>query len=478
MKINKILNEAKLKEAEENIEDVVIDPTASTAEVANQVKDAIEVQTDNNATLSDAKADNIAAEIKDTANEVDAGEAAVLPPEKDIENDDEYITENALTRTLDKALKNARKFKRRGQKIGSNVLIVGLPGSGKTAIFEDWCHQRGVKFVPINAKNNKLETAIDGMPMRVNGTDEVAFLPTDLLKPLAKEECVLFLDEFNRQTNPQIRGALLTLINEKRTADGKQDFSNTLLFTVAIMNPAVPTDPGASALNDAEKSRFIYKVTDFDSDNDTALNYNDVSFANKMAKLGIDVGPLVGDTVKTRSGNKRNIKAAADLSEEQFDDAVEYIKIWDITKYILATLQFDTKDDLLDLKAGGKTLLNARLLTDAVADAGGDREELLDWVDYNSDMLDKDKQQFHDILDDYIIDINYYLKKLGLIKGKDGNTESDTEAGVEVNDVNNAQVDSEEDDDDGLFMSGGSANTISPAEFQASLSGIFDAWFN
>ena len=90
-------------------------------------------------------------------------------------------------------------------------------------------------------------------------------------------------------------------------------------------------------------------------------------------------------------------------------------------------------------------------------------------------MLDKDKQQFHDILDDYIIDINYYLKKLGLIKGKDGNTESDTEAGVEVNDVNNAQVDSEEDDDDGLFMSGGSANTISPAELQASLEGIFDA---
>ena len=134
MKINKILKESKLVEANENIEDVVIDTNASTAEVADQVKDAVEVQTDDNATLSDAKADKVATEIKNTANEIGAGEAAILPPEKDVDSDDEYITENILTSTLDKALTNSRKFKRRRQKIDTNVLIVGLPGSGKTAI--------------------------------------------------------------------------------------------------------------------------------------------------------------------------------------------------------------------------------------------------------------------------------------------------------------------------------------------------------
>ena len=179
--------------------------------------------------------------------------------------------------------------------------------------------------MPINVKNNKLEVAIDGLPMRVNGTDKVSFLSVDLLDDLGKGECVMFIDEYNRQVNPQIRGALLTLINEKRTADGKKDFSDTLLFTVALMNPAVPTDPGAAKLNDAEKSRFPFIITDFDSDNDTALNYNDVSFANKLAEYGIDASPLVCD-LKTKSGNKIKIKHK-DLTEEEYNDVIEFIKV-------------------------------------------------------------------------------------------------------------------------------------------------------
>lgn len=476
MKINKILKESKLVEANENIEDVVIDTNASTAEVADQVKDAVEVQTDDNATLSDAKADKVATEIKNTANEIGAGEAAILPPEKDVDSDDEYITENILTSTLDKALTNSRKFKRRRQKIDTNVLIVGLPGSGKTAIVTAWAKERGIRLVPINVKNNKLEVAIDGLPMRVNGTDKVSFLSVDLLDDLGKGECVMFIDEYNRQVNPQIRGALLTLINEKRTADGKKDFSDTLLFTVALMNPAVPTDPGAAKLNDAEKSRFPFIITDFDSDNDTALNYNDVSFANKLAEYGIDASPLVGD-LKTKSGNKIKIKHK-DLTEEEYNDVIEFIKVWDLTKYILSTLQFDTKNDLLDLSAGNTSkILNSRELVNMTNNAGGDKDMLLFNLDHINSLLDKDKQQFHDILDDYIIDIDYYLKKLGIDKDQDDNTEPDVadEADVKVDD---AQVvpEEEDDDDDGLFMSGGSTNTISDAELRASLDGLFDGW--
>lgn len=479
MKINKILTENKLRESEDGVlvnpEEVIIDTNNSSSEVAGEVQTALEVQTDGNASLSDTDAKKVAAEVKDVAVDVDANQAVVIPKDEDIDDDDEYITENALTHVLDMAYANAKTFRRRKERFGTNVLIVGLPGSGKTAIVSAWCRQHGIPLIGINARNQKLETAINGMPIKVG--DSVKYVQTDFLDALKNNgECIMFLDEYNRQTNPQIRGGLLTLINEKRTPDGRQDFSDTLLFTVACINPAVRTDPGAAALNDAERSRFIYTIADFDSDNETALDYINTVTANKLRKLGIK---LPDSEIASMHLKKRQKPAAALSAEDERNaDIDEILKIDDITKYILAQLEFDTKDKLQDLNMQQKNLLNQRLLTDAVANAHGDKEALLTWVDTYSNMLDEDKQQFRDILSTYVLDLPALRKKYGIVTVDKEN--NNTESTEEETKAAEASVDPEEDDDEGLFVGNKTSVTGKTAptanEVRSAFNSIVDAW--
>lgn len=480
MKINKILTENKLREADDelpvNPNDVIIDTDGSSKEVASEVQDAIRAQTAGVAGLSDADASKIATEVKDAAADIKADQAVIIPKDEDIDDDEEYITENALTYVLDMAYANAKAFKRRGEKIGTNVLVVGLPGSGKTAITSAWCRQRGIPLVGLNVRNQKLEIAVDGLPIKVG--DGAKFVQTDFLDVLKKSgECIMFLDEYNRQTNPQIRSVLLTLINEKRTPDGRQDFSDTLLFTVACINPTVRTDPGAAPLNDAERSRFIYTLPDFDSDNETALNFNKVSTANKLRKLGIKIP----DSELANMHIKKRQKPTAVLSaeDERNADIDETLKIDDITDYILAYLEFDTKDDLQELNLTQKNLLNQRLLTDAVANAHGDKEALLTWVENYSNMLDKDKEQFRNILSTYVLDLPALRKKYGIVtvdKENNNNTENTEEETKSAE----TQVDPEEDDDEDLFVgnkisaTGKKAPTAS--EVRSSFDSIVGAW--
>ena len=107
MKINKILTENKLREADDelpvNPNDVIIDTDGSSKEVASEVQDAIRAQTDGVAGLSDADASKIAAEVKDAAADIKADQAVIIPKDEDIDDDEEYITENALTYVLDMA---------------------------------------------------------------------------------------------------------------------------------------------------------------------------------------------------------------------------------------------------------------------------------------------------------------------------------------------------------------------------------------
>lgn len=479
MKINKILIENKLREADDELlvkpDDVIINTDGSNTEVAYEVQDAVRTQTDGKAELSDADASKVAAEVKDVSVDINADQAVIIPKDKDIDDDDEYITENALTHVLDMAYANAKTFKRRKERLGTNVLIVGLPGSGKTAIVGAWCRQHSIPLIGINARNQKLETAINGMPIKVG--DSVKYVQTDFLDPLKKNgECIMFLDEYNRQTNPQIRGGLLTLINEKRTPDGSQDFSDTLLFTVACINPAVRTDPGAAPLNDAERSRFIYTIADFDSDNETALDYINTVTANKLRRLGIKLP----DSEISSMHLKRRQKPAATLSaeDERNADIDEILKIDDITKYILAQLEFDTKDDLQELNMAQKNLLNQRLLTDAIANAHGDKEALLTWVENYSNMLDKDKEQFRNILSTYVLDLPALRKKYGIvtIDKENNNTENTEEETIAAE----TPVESEEDDDEDLFVGNKASATGKTAptasEVRSAFNSIVDAW--
>jgi hypothetical protein len=178
-----------------------------------------------------------------------------------------------------------------------------------------------------------------------------------------------------------LRASLLTLINEHEVEGpgekGTYRFDN-LLFTVACINPSVPTDPGAMDLNDAEMSRFVDSI-DWDSKADDAIRY--IAFhINKLLK-------------------------ALDPADENYAFFYKrYHKILNLANALIGDyrFEFDSRDDLLDLFNDKAKMLNQRAITDALMAHGYSKEKFLNWVDKYSKFLDKDKTMIHDILDSYV----------------------------------------------------------------------------
>jgi hypothetical protein len=397
-KVNKIITEGvkpeekdlevKLTEAEDvadeetvdaeaiEDEDMIVDDvlSASVSEIADAVQDAAEVASDGKETYSDTKAEKVAGELKTAARGLDRTKWAPLD------------VPSALTDALDHCLANAMIAKKSNRRDGTDILITGLPGSGKTGITKQWADDRGVNLFYLNAKNDDLGAILNGFPVPVDTTNadgkavkvaDRAF--SNALDKLDRERSVLFLDEFNRAA-PKLRATLLTLINEHQIEgndkNGFRRFDN-LLFTIACVNPSVPTDPGAMELNDAEKSRFVDKL-DWDSKEDDAVRY--IKF-------------YINKTIQ-----------ALDPNDEDYAFLyVEHKKIYNLAMALLTDyrFKFDTRDDLLDLFNENKTMLNQRAITDAIMAHGSDKEDFLSWVDNKSDFLPKNIQKIHEILDSW-----------------------------------------------------------------------------
>ena len=268
-KLDSVVEDIDTAEIEAMEEIPAIDDISSTDidEIATAVKTAAEVASDGEETFSDEKAKTIAKELKTYAQGFDAAAWAPL----DVPSE--------LTDKLDDCLANAMAGQAAGTRDGVDLLITGLPGSGKTGITKQWAEDRGVKLFYLNAKNDDLGAILNGFPVDSTETDndgnqthKVVRSYSTALDPLKRPRSVLFLDEFNRAA-PKLRASLLTLINEHEVEGpgekGVYRFEN-LLFTVACINPSVPTDPGAMDLNDAEMSRFVDSI-DWDSKADDAI---------------------------------------------------------------------------------------------------------------------------------------------------------------------------------------------------------------
>lgn len=441
-KVNKIITEGvkpeekdlevKLTEAEDvadegtvdveaiEDEDMIIDDvlSASVSEIADAVQDAAEVASDGKETYSDAKAEKVAGELKTAAKGLDRTKWAPLD------------VPSALTDALDHCLAKSMIAKKSGRRDGTDILITGLPGSGKTGITKQWAEDRGVNLFYLNAKNDDLGAILNGFPVPVETTDadgntikvaDRAF--SKALDKLDREKSVLFLDEFNRAA-PKLRATLLTLINEHKVEgndkDGFRRFDN-LLFTIACVNPSVPTDTGAMNLNDAEKSRFVDKL-DWDSKVDDAVRY--IKF-------------YVNKTIQ-----------ALDPTDEDYAFLyVEHKKIYNLAMALLTDYRFnfDTRDDLLDLFNEDKTMLNQRAITDAIMAHGSDKEDFLNWVDNKSDFLPKDIQMIHEILDSWI--------EPEVTAPSNGNTS--TEDDIAATTTKNTLADEDSDDFDSVFGTDG-----------------------
>ena len=366
-------------------EDMIVDDilSASTAEIADAVQAAAEEASDGKETYSDKKAEKIANEIKTYANGFDAAAWAPL----DVQSE--------FTDMLDDCLANALVAQDGGTHDGVDLLVTGLPGSGKTGVFKKWADDRGVKYFYLNAKNDDLGAILNGFPVDTVDNDEDGKELHQVLRSYSKsldlldrERSVLFLDEFNRAPS-KLRAVLLSLINEHVVdgpgEDGYRHFNN-LLFSVACINPAVATDPGAEDLNDAERSRFVNKLK-WDSKPEEAIKYI-TYYLNKL--------------LKQLDPKNKNYQFYY----------IRYKKILNLASALLSDyrFEFDSKADLNDLfyhtdehgHPDPATMLNQRSITDGLMSHGFSKQKFLNWVDKYSDYLEKNKQIIHDILDSWV----------------------------------------------------------------------------
>ena len=404
---------------------------ASKSDLADAVTAEVELATGGKETYSDVKANEIAEKIRAACTDFNRATWAPLSiPSK-------------FTQKLDKCLANARYSKYHGESYGSDLLVTGLPGAAKTAIFKAWAKERGVNYMYINAKDEDLSAMINGFSVHDQDTHTVIQAGSKKLLPLRDTPTVIFLDEFNRAPH-QLRAQLLTLINEHEIAgDGPNGVVELygILFTVACINPDVATDPGAMPLNQAERSRFFLKHK-LNSNVPDALNYFKAYFTKAIAAL--DPKDPEYKFAYTKKQRAYNI-AIALLTDPRFE--------------------FDGEEDQAELDLEGNTMLNQRLLTDGLGNCES-KADFLEWVD-DSEMSTKRQDMIHAILDSW-------TEPPVTVPGfeNDGPV-AGTTTGEEEEDFMNMLNDDEEEDTD-LFgqtaSAAGKAAVVDPATARRNLS--------
>lgn len=401
----------------------------------NDMAAAMQNATDNS--IPDKVAKDLAVETKNVGQKIGA-DTVVIDPGATTEEEEKMEFKNKLTTALDDALRANRSFKRRHVNEVANVLVSGLPGSSKTANIKQWARNNNINIFEVNAKQKDLDAFINGFPsIDPDNPGFIKNLASSSLAPLNKPNSVLFLDEFNRQVDASIRGSLLQLINEHEIYDanavgGKYHFDN-LLFTIVAINPFDELhDPGATALNDAEKSRFLYTIMDFDSNTEITSEFLRIKTEKRLkeyAKIGIQ-----------------------NWDEETKEDVEATMRVDDLGQFIVRdrNFKYDTKDKLEALYTDAKKMLNQRALTEGLEAAGGDVAVFKRWLTEASNFLQEDIDMILTILDSY--DVPTYQELLTKyasilnISGTDATNAVAATAGVTAanNNTNNDLADDEE----------------------------------
>lgn len=468
MKIKKLV-ESKLTEAEDTI-----DAAGSVKEIADDIKDQVDDLTDGKLEISDSAAKKAAEETAAVADVVNADEAVIVIDDNDWS--DIKIT-NRLYEALDDSLMAARvNMGKHKIEAGTNVLVEGLPGSGKTSIVNAWCKMNGLTLVKLNATDPKIESAINGIPLRDMSVEDstaltYAYAVDDrnlglLLNekhPELEGKCVLFVDELNRQKTEQLRRPFMSLFNEKTNANGSLDFTKNLLFCVVAINPFGNDfhDKGVSELNAAEKDRFDNQEYNFDSNINDALQFWTWFRSKELLDLGI-ISP--GSAASTNHGGW--VGPTKELDEDDLMHAKRVIKAAALALYILNNVQKSNESEVFTTRrdtdkayrSGDFRYTTSRGLFDGIFNStfGDDKspvKKFLNWVDRRSHYTPEKVQMFHDILDSYAMDIKglfaaYNLDKTPKeIKAElDGTGTAAPKAATATAAADNADDDIEDDD--------------------------------
>ena len=424
MKIKKLV-ESKLIEAEDTI-----DAAGTVKEIADDIKDQVDDLTDGKLEISDSAAKKAAEETAAVADVVNADEAVIVIDDNDWS--DIKIT-NRLYEVLDDALMAARaNMGPHPVEANANVLVEGLPGAGKTSIVKAWCKMNGLTLVALNATDPKIESAINGIPLRDMSVEEsnaltYAYAVDDRnLGKLINEKhpelagkCVLFVDELNRQKTEQLRRPFMSLFNEKTNASGSLDFTKNLLFCVIAINPFGNDfhDKGVSELTSPENDRFDNQEHNFDSNINDAINFWTWYRSKELLDMGI-ISP--GSAASTNHGGW--VGPTRELNEGDLMHAKRVIKATALALYILNNVQkskesevFTTRKDTdKAYRDGNLRYTTSRGLFDGIinstyGDAKGEYKspvgKFLNWVDRRSNYTPEKIQMFHDILDSYVMDV-------------------------------------------------------------------------
>ena len=440
-----------------------INPDASVSTIAKEVAD---IASDSGTQLGDGDAENIAKEIENSADDIKADSVVVATKDK-------YFSESEISKMLDEIYEK-NMFQR--EKFGDaaepfNLLICGLPGSGKTSIVESWARINGIKLVPFNAVDDKIGQALNGLPALKKKTEENGDLtPSELmtvfddgrLRALTdkknKENCVVFVDEYNRQKDPSLRRVFMSFFNEKRNADGSRGFQDTLLFSVVAINPRTATDTSAYNLNQAELSRFAKRAFKQNSDKKTVNDYIHARAANLFAKLGIEPPKKLTKNLKPFDGSTTIKKE----KHSKYFLARTEAQVSDISEYIVSQMNVDFTDDEqyaeLEYDDFGipTVIFNGREFTRALEYSNGDKDEFLKFAD--SSRWDPDVvNELHRILKDYHFDPSEY----------------DLPENDEDKKRKEAQnITPEESDDDGDMFSDSSDESADTSDAQTVLGGL------
>ena len=124
-----------------------------------------------------------------------------------------------------------------------NVMISGLPGSGKTAITKAWAEDNGILLAPYDLGTDVTavyEEDAGGILCKKAAEDPVAVAKALIYDTLIRYkdggDLILLLDDYHRATKENLEAVFYTMDTHKivNPATGEEVFLENLLFAVAI----------------------------------------------------------------------------------------------------------------------------------------------------------------------------------------------------------------------------------------------------
>lgn len=179
-----------------------------------------------------------------------------------------------------------------------NVLAVGIAGTAKSGIIQDWCRSKGAHLVEFTG--SELDTAlVQGVAAKTGeeGNEHFKYLPSEVWDELdiPNQRSVLFLDELNR-SYAECRAAILSLVQSHKIAGkdvsgkGNKKYLRNFVMTIAAVNPPDETHRGADLLDLAMLTRFYIINWEGKPEKQKAYWMSEMDRQSAQAKKNLEAG--------------------------------------------------------------------------------------------------------------------------------------------------------------------------------------------